>query len=538
MPTARPTATAATATPPRGAGGTRAAMSDRPSGSLTDRGLRAIKWNYIGTIGRALAQLLSLVALARLLGPEPTGLFGYALLLISFTALATDMGLSAALVQAATLSREQLGNAVSRLLLVATAACALILLLADPIARHLFGAPESAPVLRAIAPSLIVSALSVPPAALLRRELQFRALTLTGLGSYVFGYLIVGIGLAWAGAGVWALVAAWYAQNITGCIAMHRIVRNSLPLGNPLHLPGLGGFGGVIMVTYLFNWVIDNATPFVVGRSFGPTALGAFNVSNNLVRTPASHLVTNLQAVLFPASARVQDNPAALRRAYLMALAGVGFVAIPLFAGAAVASDLVVGALLGHQWAIAQPLLAPLALAMIPHSLMAISGPMLGGKGEPLAELYVQATTAVLLLLALFAAASFGLLALAWVVSGVYAVRCVGMTLTLAQRIGVGVGDLFSALRGGLVLASVAMAVAAGIEHLLAPTPLPVTLRLAIVITGIVFACVALLLALPALCLDQRLAWLALKLLGQRAFAQRSPLLRRFMAYLSSAQAS
>lgn len=508
-----------------------------PSGSLTDRGLRAIKWNYIGTIGRALAQLLSLVALARLLGPEPTGLFGYALLLISFTALAADMGLSAALVQAATLSREQLGNAVSRLVLVAVAASTVIFLLADLIAGHIFDTPESAPVLRAIAPSLIVSALSVPPAALLRRELQFRALTLIGLGSYVFGYLIVGIGMASAGAGVWALVAAWYAQNLTGCIAMHCVARGSLLLGNPLRLPGLGSFGGVIMVTYLFNWVIDNATPFVVGRSFGPTALGAFNVSNNLVRTPASHLVTNLQTVLFPASARVQDNPAALRRAYLMALAGVGFVAIPLFAGAAVASHLVVGALFGHQWAIAQPLLAPLALAMIPHSLMAISGPMLGGKGEPLAELYVQAAAAALLLLALFAAASFSLLALAWVVCGVYAVRCLGVTLVLAQRIGVDLGDLFSALRGGLMLASVAMAMAAGIEHLLATTTLAPTLQLAIVIAGIVLACVALLLTLPAIFLEQHLAWLASRLLGHFAYAQRWPLLRRFMAHLSRAHA-
>lgn len=504
------------------------------SNSLTERGLRAVKWNYIGTVGRALAQVLSLIVLARLLGPEPTGLFGYALLTISFAALAAEMGLGAALVQAASLSRAQLGSVVSRLLLVAVAGSTVLFVLADDIARSLFEAPESASVLRAIAPSLIVSALSIPPAALLKRELQFRALTLIGLGSYVFGYLFVGIGIALTGGGVWSLVAAWYAQNISACLAMHLVARGSLPLGNPLQLPGLGSFGGIITITYLVNWVIDNATHFVIGRMFGPIALGAFTVSNNLVRTPASHLVTNLQTVLFPTSARAQANPAALRRAYLTALAGVGFVAIPLFGAAAVASHLVVEAVLGHKWVMAEPLFAPLALSMIPHSLMAISGPMLGGKGEPLVELRVQAATAVLLVVALFVSASVGLITLAWVVCGVYFVRFFGMTLALARRIGITLSDLLGALRGGVALAAVAMVAASSAEYLFVPAALAPGLKLAVVIAAIVAACTALILSLPGVCLDQRLSWLAARLVGKPDLLQKWPVLRRLVANLSS----
>lgn len=513
---------------------------DNREKSLTERSLRAVKWNYLGTIGRALAQFVSLIVLARLLGPEPTGLFGYALLLISFAGLAAEMGLSAALVQAATLSRAQLGSAVSRLLLVAVIVSSLLFVLAGWIATSLFNAPQATPVLQAIAPSLIVSALSIPPAAMLRRELQFRALTLIGLGSYVFGYIFVGIGVALAGGGVWSLVAAWYAQNLSGCIAMNLAARGSLAWGNPLKLQKLGSFGGIIMITYLFNWVIDNATHFVVGRVFGPASLGAFTVVNNLVRTPASHLVTNLQTVLFPTSARAQDNPVALRRAYLTALSGVGFVAMPLFGGAAVVSPLVVEAMLGAKWAVAQPLLAPLALAMIPHSLMAIAGPMLGGKGEPLAELNVQAATAVLLVVALFIASTYSLEVLAWVLCGVFLVRFVGMTLALARRIGVSLADILGALRGGFVLAVAAGLAAAGIEYVLAGAdltlaPIP---QLVLVMGGIVLVCGALLIGLPGLCLDNRLGWLFARLLGERPFMRKWPFMRRLMLHLSDSSAS
>lgn len=508
--------------------------------NLTERSLRAVKWNYLGTIGRVLAQFGSLIVLARLLGPEPTGLFGYALLLISFVALATEMGLSAALVQAATLSRAELGSAVSRLLLVAVIVSGLLFVLAEWIATSLFNAPQATPVLQAIAPSLIVSALSIPPATMLRRKLHFRALTLIGLGSYIFGYTFVGIGVALAGGGVWSLVAAWYAQNLAGCIAMNLVARGSLARDNPLRLHKLGGFGAIIMVTYLINWVIDNATHFVVGRVFGPASLGAFTVANNLVRTPASHLVTNLQTVLFPASARAQDNPAALRRAYLTALSGVGFVAIPLFGGAAVVSPLIVEAMLGTKWAVAQPLLAPLALAMIPHSLMAIAGPMLGGKGEPLAELIVQTATAVVLVIALFISTSFSLEIMTWTLCGIFLLRFVGMTYALARRIRVSIADIMGALRGGLLLGVGAVAAAVGIEYTLATatvalTPIP---HLALIMGGIVIVCGSLLISLPSLCLDKRLGWLAARLLGEWPFVYKLPFMRRFVAHLSNSSAS
>jgi len=503
--------------------------------NLAERSLRAVKWNYIGTISRAIAQFVSTIALARLLGPEQTGLFGYAFMLISFAALAAEMGLSAALVQAPTLDRTQLGSAVSRLVLVAIVMGSLLFLLSEWIATALFNAPLASPILQAIAPSLLVSALSIPPAAMLRRKLQFRGLTLIGLGSYIFGYIFVGIGVAYAGGGVWSLVAAWYAQNLTACVAMNLAARGSLVWGNPLQLSKLSGFGGIIMVTYLFNWVIDNATHFVIGRVFGPASLGAFTVASNLVRTPAGHLVTNLQSVLFPASALAQGNPQALRRAYLTALSGVGIVALPLFGGAAATSSLVVDALLGAKWLEAQPLFAPLALAMIPHCLMAIAGPILGGKGEPIGELVVQSLIATILVLALYTASSFGLQALAWTVFAVFLLRFVGMSFALSRRIGVSLADMIAALQGGLLLGASAVVVALAIQHTL--TLLTIELapisRLVLVMAGITIGCIVMLISLPRHCLDDHLGWLASRLLGERNHIFKLPFMRRFTTHLA-----
>jgi len=68
--------------------------------------------------------------------------------------------------------------------------------------------------------------------------------------------------------------------------------------------------------------------------------------------------------VLFSASARVQDDAAALGRAYLLALNLVLLVSLPTFIAAGVLSETVVTALYGQKWFDAIPLLLPLALAM------------------------------------------------------------------------------------------------------------------------------------------------------------------------------
>lgn len=507
------------------------AMPPNPQ-NLTDRSLRAIKWNYLGTVGRILAQLISQIALARLLGPEPIGLFGYALLVVGFGVLFTEMGLGSALVQTAKINSEDYATTCSRLLLAAVMACLVVFFAADWIAITLFATAEAAPLLRAMAPTFLISALSIPAASMLRRELRFKALQLIQLGSYLFGYLLVGIGVAMAGAGVWSLIAAWYAQLGAACLVMYLLVPKSLVLGNPLRGLKLTGFGGVVMITSLVNWLVENAPHLFIGRLFGPAALGLFTVANNLVRTPANHLVVNLQTVLFPLSARAQDNSSGLRRAYLIALSGVGLVAFPAFTFAAMQADTVVVAMLGVKWIASAAILVPLALAMIPHTLMAIAGPMLSGKGEPAVELRVQLVMAIVMMIALILAAQWSFEAMVWALAAVFLVRCVWMTTALVRRLGIHCSDLYHACRGAVFLALLVIGVSLGGDALMeaASADWPALAYLATLATLVLTIIGVVVLAWPTACLDAHLANLVGRLLSGYPSLARWPLLTRVIA--------
>ena len=430
--------------------------------SISERALSALRWNYLGTAGRIAAQLIAQIMLARLLGPEPTGVFACAFLVVSLCALVVEMGLGAGLVQAPQLDAREIATVSTRLLLLGLMFSLAIYATADVIAQQVFSTPQAGAVIRAMAPALLISAAAFPASALLRRELEFGVVQAAEVGSYVFGYLIVGLSCAFLGLGVWSLVAAWYAQSGSSCLAMYVFGRRRPRPGNPLRRLSISRFGAVIMLTNLLNWTIEQGTHVAVGRFFGAAALGQFTLSNNLVRTPTNHLVVNLQSVLFPMAARAQRNDAGLRRAYLTALAGVGLVAFPVFTFVAVMAEPIVLVLLGAQWAPAAQVLAPLATAMMPHAAMAICGPLLNGRGEPEVELRLQAMTLLVMAAVLALTAQWSLAAMAWGLMGVYVCRCVLITIVLMRRLHVTAGMLAQAVRGPLLLAAVTTAAALG----------------------------------------------------------------------------
>lgn len=502
----------------------------RPASDLLGRALTGLRWNYVGTVGRIAATFVSQIALARLLGPEPFGQFGYAFLIVTMLALMIEMGLQAALVQTPSLQRDDIATAFGRLLLAGAIAASLVAVFADVIASHVFAAPQAAPVLRAMAPTLIVGAATAVATASLSRDIEFKVIQLAGLSSYVVGYLFVGVVAALNGMGVWSLVIAWHVQTVVACLAMFWYSPHRLVPGNPFRALGIARFGAVIMVTNMVNWVIDNSPHVVIGRWLGATQLGQYTVTNNLVKVPADHLVRNLQSVLFPLAARAQDNDAGLRRAYLTVLGGVALLAFPIFGFVALMAEPIVLLLLGGKWAPAAPVLAPLSMAMIGHAIEALCGPVLGGRGEPKLELRVKVVTLVIMIGVLAWTASISLAAVAWGVAAVYLFRWTWMNAAVMNRLSIGAGEIAMALLGPLAMMALVCAIAAATLAAAAGSSAPPTVRLAVAALFAIVATFGVLQILPRFVLGPHLLWVLNVMVQRRPAIGRIPGLRRVAA--------
>jgi O-antigen/teichoic acid export membrane protein len=238
---------------------------------------------------------------------------------------------------------------------------------------------------------------------------------------------------------------------------------------------------------------------------------------------------------LFPLAARANDNDSGLRRAYLIAVAGVGLLSFPTFGFVALMSNEIVALLLGTKWTIAAEVLMPLSLAMIGHAIEALCGPILGGRGEPRVELHVKLITLAVMLPLLAFAASTSLAAVGWSVVLVYLFRWICMNAAIMKRLDVSLKDIGQALLGPLSLVGICWLAAMSVgalfgEHTGRISPLWLLL---ITATCCIVGCTSALLLLPQLMFGPLLLALLDRLIKQNPMLMQLPGVHRLLRHCS-----
>ncbi len=447
--------------------------------TLTERSLSAVKWNYAGVIAKVLAQFAIGIALARVLGPKPFGVYSAVLLVTGIGSLLVERGLGSALIQARELNDEMIRFVFTRLLATGLGVAAALYASAHVMAA-IFRYPELVTAIYGSAVYLLVYAISVVPGALLQRELELKSYQIAQLVAYFVGYAGIGVSFALLGFGAWSLIAALITQMVVfAVIAYARVKHSLLPLFR-LNTQRLTAFGNLVVATNLLNWTIENVDKLMVGRIYGMHALGLYAVSYNMVRNPINYVVTTVQSVLFPAGARAQENIKGLQKAYLTALGAVLLVACPIFLGIAAAAPTVVRGIYGGKWAGAEALLLPFALAIPVHACMTGSA-LLWARGEVGTELKVEAGTAIIFLGALAWSTRISIEGVAWAVLVVYLIRTGWLTSKILQSMRLSWAAFFNAARGGVLLGAVTAIAVYLVDNALAAHGMNPLSRLAVV---------------------------------------------------------
>lgn len=349
--------------PPLPAPAAPAAASAAPAENLTAKTFRGVQWSYASSIAIMLLQVGCTAVMARLLAPADFGLMAMAGVVLSFGNYFARMGIGSALVQKDTLVRAEVHAAfllsVGFSLLTAVATWA-----GAPAVAALFDEPAVVPLVRVLALSFVLTGLSISAYHLLLRNLDFRAVAVADVLSYVLGYGVVGIGMAYAGYGVWSLVGAVLGMRLVLATAAHAMTRHGLSLASEWeHYRPLFSFGSRVSVVSFFEYLGATLDTLVVGRWMGAASLGFYTRGQMLVRMPMTQLTSSLSRVLLSSFSRVQSEVGRLRKAFLTTIELVGAALVPTCVGLAVCAEEAVLLMLGPQWTEAVPVLQILAFA-------------------------------------------------------------------------------------------------------------------------------------------------------------------------------
>jgi PST family polysaccharide transporter len=217
----------------------------------------------------------------------------------------------------------------------------------------------------ASAGGIVFGGLTTQHYALLVRQMRFDAIALVQTLPQLAA-VMVGIGLAMAGAGYWALVIMGIVGG-AGTALVSWIASGWRP-GLPSRSSGVGSmlaFGGHLTGFSLLSYLTRNADNIVIGRFLGPGPLGIYSKAYALLIFPVQQINAPVNGVVLPALCRLQHQPDQYRRYFLRAIEGLAFIGMPIILFAFADARSLVLTLLGPRWSGAVPifrLLAPAAL--------------------------------------------------------------------------------------------------------------------------------------------------------------------------------
>lgn len=419
-------------------------------------------------------RLGSLMILARLLMPADFGLVGMVTAVTGVLVLFRDFGLSAAAIQRADITEDQISNLFWINLLVGVL-LSLLLVGAAPAVASFYHEPRLVAVTAVLALGFLFNAAGIQHGAILQRQMRFVALTLINTVSLAVG-TAAGICGALMGWGYWALVIMTVSPPFAATLG-YWLVTAWLPK-RPCKGSGIRSmmrFGGTLTVNGLVVYLASNFEKVLLGRYWGAEAIGIYGRAYQLVNIPTSNLNTAAGEVAFAALSRLQDDPGRLRRYFLNAYSLVLAMTVPLTILCALFPGDVILVALGPKWKAAIPIFRLLAPTILVFAVANPLGWLLPAVGLVTRSLKMSMTIAPIMIVSYLIALPYGPRGVAIAYSAVMVLWLLPLIAWAVHGTAVSFRDvLFTASRpfaSGLVAGALAFAARAEYGHLLSPFP-------------------------------------------------------------------
>lgn len=347
----------------------------------TDGVARGSRHTLLAQVFTQVSRLVVSVVLARLLTPSEFGVVAVAMVVMLVAWQLTDLGTAAVIIQRDVVDDALVSSLFWFNLLLGVFLAAVTVAVAVPLATFM-GQPHAAPAVAVIGAVSFVGAMGNMHHALLRRTMQFGRLATIAIANALVN-AVVGIGLALAGAGVWALITGTVAGVTvsTGAAWWYERWRPSLVL-SVRRLREVARFSIEFFWSNVLAVVFAQLDKVIISRLLGAAPLGIYTVAQRTVLSPTQTVSSAVSTVSFSAFSRGQDNPAMLRSGATRAAGVVALVVFPAMVGLAVLAEQAVSVVYGDRWAAAVPVVQVLAFVAGVQALSCVTASVMLAKGR------------------------------------------------------------------------------------------------------------------------------------------------------------
>ena len=306
-------------------------------------------WRFAERCGAQLVAFIVSVVLARVLNPEAYGTVALVTIFTTILQVFVDSGLGTALIQ----KKDADDLDFSTVFYFNFIVCLILyigMFISAPYIAAFYKDSSLTPVIRILSLTIVISGVKGIQQAYVSRNMLFKRFFFSTIGGTVFS-AFVGIGMAYIGAGIWALVAQQLSNAVIDTLILWITVKwRPKKMFSWMRLKKLLGFGWKLLVSSLLDTIYNNLRNLIIGKLYSSVDLAYYNQGDKFPKVIVTNINTSIDSVLLPTMSNAQDNNERVKQMTRRAIKTSTYVMAPLMMGLAFCAEPIVRIILTDKW--------------------------------------------------------------------------------------------------------------------------------------------------------------------------------------------
>lgn len=306
-------------------------------------------WRFAERCGAQLVTFIVSIVLARILSPEEYGQIALITVFTTIMQVFVDSGLGLALIQKKDADELDFSSVFYFNFVVCLISYAFMFAAAPYIAAF-YEDTSLTPIVRAISLTIVISGVKGIQQSYVSRNMLFKLFFFSTLGGTIISAFL-GIGLAYAGFGVWAIVAQQLSNTAIDTLILWINVKwRPKKMFSWDRLKSLLSFGWKMLVSSLLDTVYNNIRSLIIGKMYSSADLAYYNQGKQFPHTIVNNINSSIDSVLLPSMSSAQDDSTRVKSMTRRSIKTSTYIMAPMMMGLAFCAEPIVRLVLTDKW--------------------------------------------------------------------------------------------------------------------------------------------------------------------------------------------
>lgn len=306
-------------------------------------------WRFAERCGAQLVTFIVSVILARILIPEDYGIVALVTVFTSILQVFVDSGLGTALIQ----KKNADDLDFSSVFYFNFAVCIvlyIIMFFTAPVISVFYNDSSLTSIIRVSSLTIVISGVKGIQQAYVSRNMLFKRFFFATLGGTIFSAFI-GIGFAYAGFGVWAIVVQQLSNTAVDTFILWITVKwRPKKMFSWERLKGLLSYGWKLLASSLLDTIYNNLRNLIIGKIYTSADLAYYNQGDKFPKVIVTNINASIDSVLLPSMAGEQEHAERVKSMTRRAIKTSTYIMAPLMMGLLFCAEPIVKLLLTEKW--------------------------------------------------------------------------------------------------------------------------------------------------------------------------------------------